>query len=173
MAGVHARPVAAQTSTTSAALKAAFLYNFAKLTEWPAEALRPGQRLELCVADEREVADALEQIIRSRAPEGHELEVQVLESEAQVRSCHVLYVGAHDGKRLAQLTDAARDAPVLVVSCAEHFAEWGGIVQLIEEKERMRFAINVTAAARARLTLSSKLLSLAQIIKEQPRAVRR
>jgi YfiR/HmsC-like len=53
-------PALAQKSSTAAALRAAFLYNFTKFTEWPADVLAPGQRLALCVADAGDVADALE-----------------------------------------------------------------------------------------------------------------
>jgi hypothetical protein len=56
-----------------------------------------------------------------------------------------------------------KDMPVFTVSDADNFAESGGVAQLILEKERMRFAVNVPAATRARLQLSSKLLSLARI----------
>jgi len=42
------------------------------------------------------------------------------------------------------------------------------VAQLILENNRMRFAINLAAAQRARLQLSSKLLSLATIVKDRP-----
>ena len=54
------------------------------------------------------------------------------------------------------------------VSDREKFAESGGVAQLILENNRMRFAINLAAAQRARLQISSKLLSLATIVKDHP-----
>ena len=47
------------------------------------------------------------------------------------------------------------------------FAESGGVAQLIVENDRMRFAINIASAQRVRLNISSKLLSLAKIVKDQ------
>ena len=66
------------------------------------------------------------------------------------------------------MTDALKDAPVFSVSDRDNFAESGGVAQLILENNRMRFVINLAAAQRARLQLSSKLLSLATIVKDQP-----
>src|ERR1700681_373096 len=70
-------PAGAQT-VTAPALKAAFLYNFAKFAAWPADVLAPAQRLSLCVVDDDAVADAIEQVIKGRAVEGHELTVQIV-----------------------------------------------------------------------------------------------
>jgi len=159
--------VAAQ-SVSGAALKAAFLYNFAKFASWPAEILTPGQRLSLCVVGDDAVADALEQTIKGHTVDGHELTVQVVGADGPIRLCHLLYVGGLDPRLATQVTDALKGAPVFSVSDREKFAESGGVAQLILENNRMRFAINLAAAQRARLQLSSKLLSLATIVKDHP-----
>jgi YfiR/HmsC-like len=158
--------VAAQ-SVSGSALKAAFLYNFAKFADWPADILAPGQRLSLCVLGDNAVADALEQTIKAHSTESHELTVQMVGADWPIRSCHLLYVGGLDVKGAMQLIDALKGAPIFTVSDCDRFAELGGVAQLILEKDRMRFAINVAAAQRARLQLSSKLLSLAKIVKDE------
>lgn len=162
----------AQTSATAPTLKAAFVYNFAKFTTWPSDALAPGQRLALCVLGDPAVADALEQTIKGRSADGHELTAQIVKPDGPIRSCHVLYAAGLDAKRSAELLDALRGAAVLTVGDTELFGESGGVAQLILENERMRFAINVAAADRARLRLSSKLLSLATIVKDRTNAQR-
>jgi hypothetical protein len=62
-------------------------------------------------------------------------------------------------------TARAQSAPE-PVSDREHFAQSGGIAGLFVEQGRMRFAINVEAAQRCRLRISSRLLSLAKIVKD-------
>jgi hypothetical protein len=158
--------VAAQ-SVSGTTLKAAFLYNFAKFADWPADVLAPGQRLSLCVLGDNAVADALEQTIKGHSTESHELTVQVVGADWPIRSCHLLYVGGLDMKGAIQLVEALKGASVFTVSDCDRFAELGGVAQLILEKDRMRFAINVAAAQRARLQLSSRLLSLAKIVKDE------
>jgi hypothetical protein len=160
-------PLWAQTAT-AAALTSAFLFNFAKFTEWPSDALAPGQRIALCVVGDNAVADALELTIKGHAIENHELTVQLLQADASdLRSCHLLYMSGFDGKRTRQLLESVKAAPVFTASDADQFAELGGVAQLILENGRMRFAINVAAAQRARLQLSSKLLSIAHLTKDE------
>jgi hypothetical protein len=157
-------------SATAAAVTSAFLYNFAKFTEWPSDALAPGQRLALCVIGDNAVAGALEQTIKGHTIESHELTVELLKPDASVRACHLLYLSGLDEKRSLQLIGSLKTAPVLTASDADRFAELGGVAQLVLENGRMRFSINVTAAQRARLQLSSKLLSLAHIVKDEQHA---
>jgi len=164
---VLAAPLAAQTAAISK-VKAAFLYNFAKFAEWPADSLPPGERLQLCVVGDDAVADALEETIKGRAIEGHELSVRVVGNDAMVRTCHLVYVDGRDSRRSSALIAALKGTPILSVGDGEKFAELGGVAQLVLEQDRMRFAVNVTAVERSRLRLSSKLLSLASIVKERP-----
>ena len=159
----------AQTAT-AATITSAFLYNFAKFTEWPADTLATGQRIALCVIGDNAVADALELTIKGHAIESHELTVEIVKADGPLRSCHLLYVSGLDAKRSLQLIESLKTAPVFTASDADKFAALGGVAQLTLENGRMRFAINVTAAQRARLQLSSKLLSLAQIIKDERHA---
>ena len=155
-------------SATAAAVTSAFLYNFARFTEWPADALATGQRIALCVIGDNAVADALEQTIKGHAIESHELTVEVVAPDGPLRSCHLLYVSGLDEKRSRRLLLSLKTAPVFTASDGNAFAERGGIAQLSLENGRMRFAINVTAAQHARLQISSKLLSLARIVKDEP-----
>jgi uncharacterized protein DUF4154 len=159
-------PVRAQ-GVTAPALKAAFLYNFANFTEWPANVLAPGQRLSLCVMGDSAVADALEQTIKGRGVDNHELTVTVIKDAASaILSCHLLYVGGVDPRRTDQILFALSGTSVFTVGDGDRFAELGGVAQLILENGHMRFGVNVEAARRAHLKISSKLLSLAQIIKD-------
>jgi hypothetical protein len=50
---------------------------------------------------------------------------------------------------------------VLTVADMDHFIESGGMIQFVMQEKRVRFAIDVGASSRARLKVSSKLLSLA------------
>jgi hypothetical protein len=155
-------------SVAASALKAAFLYNFANFAEWPVSALAPKQPLLLCVIGDNAVADALEQTINRRTVDDHELTVEVIKPDGPIRACHLLYVSGLDRKQSVQLLASLKNSPTLTVGDGERFAEMGGVAQLIAENDRMKFAVNTAAARRARLEISSKLLSLAKIVKDEP-----
>ncbi len=164
--------VLAQTATAPA-LKAAFLFNFAKFTEWPAETLGPGAALVLCVAGDPRVSKALEEATSGRALEGHPLTTRVIDIDGPVQSCHMLYVEEPDTRQAQQLVERVKDKPVLTVSDLGNFAEMGGVANLFVEDGKMRFAVNTDSMQRSKLRLSSRLLSLAKIVKDAPHASQR
>lgn len=153
---------------TGPMLKAAFLYNFANFAEWPAAALAPAQPLSLCVIGDNAVAHALEQTIKGRKVDNHELTVAVIKADGQGRSCHLLYISGLGKGQAGRLLQSLKDTSTFTVGDGDQFAAMGGVAQLILENDRMRFPVNVDAAHRARLKISSKLLGLARIVKDQP-----
>jgi hypothetical protein len=145
-------------------LKAAFLYNFAKFAEWPADAA-PADPLVICVLGDPAIADALDETLKGRMIDGRKVAVSRVKRDG-LRACHVLYLAGLDTKAANQMVDELKSAPVLTVSDREQFALDGGIAGLFVEQGRMRFAINVDAVQRCRLRISSRLLSLAKIVKD-------
>jgi hypothetical protein len=164
LAAASAGPFA--QSATAPAIKAAFLYNFAKFTEWPSDALSASAPLSLCVIDDPKLVRALEEATAGRDVEGRNLVVRKIAFDGPVRSCHLLYASGLDAKRSARLIETLKGAPVLAVTDLESFAITGGTLNFFFEDGRMRFAVNLEATQRARLRLSSKLLSLAKIVKD-------
>jgi YfiR/HmsC-like len=167
VASVSAGPAHAQ-SVSEIELKAAFVYNFAKFTEWPAGALPPGGRLVLCVNGDVGLDTALAQATKNQLLEGHPLTVIRLGDGDSTRACHVLYVSASKGRDGAvQFIGALTTAPVLTISDRSGFAKAGGIAELFIDNGRVRFAINAGEALRSHLHISSKLLSLAKIVQRE------
>jgi hypothetical protein len=157
---------AAPAQTASApALKAAYLYHFAKFTEWPADALPADAALVLCVADDPALTKALEDVTAGRDVDGHALVVRKIELDGPIRLCHLLYADV-DARAGARLIDTLKGAPVLAVTDLDQFAAMGGTTNLFVEDGRMRFAVNLDATTRARLRISSRLLSLAKLVKD-------
>jgi hypothetical protein len=155
---------ASAQSAPESTLKAAFLYNFAKFAEWPADA-PPADPLMMCVIGDAGVADALDETVKGRTIDGRKVVVARATLDG-IRGCHVVYLTGFDPKRAQQIVDDLKNAPVLTVSDREQFAQGGGIAGLFVDQGRMRFAINVEAALRCRLRISSRLLSLAKIVKD-------
>jgi YfiR/HmsC-like len=153
---------------TTQALEAAFLYNFTKFTEWPSEALPPAAPLVLCIAGDSVLQKALEEVTKGRLERGHPLVIRRVEVREALNSCHVLYVADLNSKRALQLLEKLNGAPVLSVSNFTSFAQLGGSVHFFSENGRMRFAVNLDATQRTKLRLSSLLLNLAKIVKDDP-----
>jgi YfiR/HmsC-like len=152
-------------AVTQPALKAAFLFKFAKFVEWPADPAGSSP-LTLCVLDDASVEDALVQLVNGGLPAGRVVTLLKGARNRPLRGCHMVYVGDSEPARVAATIEELKGAPVLTVGDGESFAEVGGTIGLFVEDGRMRFAINPSAAHRAGLRLSSQLLKLAKIVKE-------
>ena len=146
-------------------LKAAFLYNFAKFAEWPADA-SPGGPLTLCVLHDSASEDALVRLVRGASINGRAVTVSMGAPKAKIRACHVLYIADVDPDAIVAILEEVKGAPVLTVGDGDTFPQRGGIVGLTVEDGRMRFAINPDAAQRSGVRLSSKLLSLAKLVRD-------
>jgi hypothetical protein len=83
----------------------------------------------------------------------------------QVMPCHVLFISREERRRTPEVLEAVESAGVLTVSEADGFLDQGGAVQLLTDGNRVRFEINLGAARRSGLNVSSKLLSLARAVK--------
>jgi hypothetical protein len=151
-------------TASEVALKAAFLYNFARFAEWPE--LPSGAPIVLCVAGNENVAAALAQTVRGQNVGGRTLEVSRDEDGSVWRLCQLLFIADTEMRRAVTGLNVIRASPVLTVSDGKGFAEAGGMIELYVEDGRMRFAINVDATERAGLHLSSRLLGLAKVIRK-------
>jgi hypothetical protein len=162
---VGSNAFAIDQSASAPALRAAFMYNFAKFTEWPANVIPRDQPMVFCVTDDAPMAEALEQIVKGRAVGGHALAVRRTGLDSGVRACHLLYASGLDAKRTTELLGTVDHLPVLTVGDFERFAQMGGVASFFVEDGKMRFAINIDSAQRAGLRMSSKLLMLARIVR--------
>ncbi len=147
------------------ALKAAFLLNFARFTEWPAGMRAMNAPLVLCSSDDA-VTPALESTVAGQTIERHPVAASQMSLDGPLHTCALVYMGKVDRTKAAEVADRLHGTGVLTVGDEQAFAAAGGMIGLFVEQGRMRFAINVSAAERGRVRLSSKLLSLAHIMKD-------
>jgi len=154
-----------QSAAPDVAVLAAFLYNFARFTEWPK--LPAGATLVACVVGSDEVAKALTGIAQGKAIAGHGLSVQRPTDSATWGDCHMLYVGDGFTSRSGAGLAGIRRLPVLTTSDEKGFSRSGGIAEFYLDGAQMRFVINLDAAERAGLRLSSRLLGLATVIRDR------
>lgn len=150
----------------ASAIRAAMLLNFVKFVEWPAEQ-GPADTRVLCIVDDPAVADALEEMARGRSVDGRAMTVKRLKADAPANGCHLLYSSGLDREKALRLVARLKDAPVFSVSDYDQFAALGGTVHFFVQRGKMRFAINPAAAQRARLKVSSQLLSVGTIVKDE------
>ena len=146
-------------------IKAAFLFHFAQLVDWPPET-RTGaaNSLFLCTVGDDPFQGALESTVAGKVIGDRMLRVRHLKEADDMQACHVLFLGKAQSKRIPMLLADLHNAPVLTVGESPGFLGAGGMICFVLQDNNVRFEINLDAAASARLKIGSRLLILAQSV---------
>ncbi|WP_028864264.1 YfiR family protein [Psychromonas aquimarina] len=149
-------------------LKAAYMYNMAKFTRWPASTWdSPDGVFQFCVYGSGRVADEL-QTLHNKKIAGHSVVVQKPLNEADFRQCHALYIDPSEHRRYRYILSLINRSAVLTISDDTRFLRHGGLINLVEKDQRLRFEVNMRRLSQTELKLSSKLLKIA-ILVDKPR----
>ena len=145
-------------------VKAAFVYNFAKFTEWPtASMVEDDSAFVIGILGTSNISNRLKELVADKDVRGRSIEIVEIRDTAAIRGCHILVVGDGFKKDMGWIRKDARKRHILTIADWDSFSEQGGMVYLYVAENRVRFRICTTEAASAGLTLSAKLLRLAEI----------
>jgi hypothetical protein len=150
-------------------LKAAYIYNFTKFTSWPATSFADEKApLVIGVLGNESFAKTLRDLVNGHAVNGHAVEVRDLLPSQSLQGLHVLYVDVSVEAQLGTAEDLFASPGMLTVGESEQFTARGGVIRFVVDGARLQFEINVSAAQRAGLVLSSQLLMLAKAVRKSP-----
>jgi len=161
MLAVSAAPRVGAQSASSADVKAAFLFNFAKFVEWPAAALPAGQPLVVGVFGNNEIAESLARVAAGKIVGGHTIRIKRVVITDDPTTVQVLFIDNSEHARANEFVRRIGNASVLSVSDVPRFLDSGGVIQLRTQDDRVRFDVDLQRAQDSRLVINSKLLALA------------
>ena len=168
--GFAPTPAVGQESAGEYELKAAMFYNLTRFVEWPPSAYAdPQAPTALCILGRDPFGESLTSLIAGRVENGRPLVIRHLRNDKETAACQVLYISSSEKKNIASIFKSLRGACVLTVGEMAEFAARGGMIQFSLEEKQVRLEINLEAASEADIRISSRLLVLARIVKEQNR----
>ena len=138
-------------------LKAAFVYNFALFTEWPAAV---GSTLHLCVFGPDPFGIELDGL-QGKAVGERSIAVQRKTGVDGLKGCQIVFVSPSATAQLPRVLEALEGQAVLTVADSPGAARQGVALNMAVNQNKVSFEANLKAARAARLNLSSKLLRLA------------
>lgn len=148
-------------------LKAAFVSKFAGFVDWPAQAWKSASDpIVICVLGENPFGSALDQAISGKTVHDHKLAARYAATVRQCATCQIVFISSSERKHFRSVLKEIPHFGVLTVSDADNFTDDGGMIDLPLESDRVRIVINIDAAEQAGLHISSKLLSLARIVRK-------
>jgi hypothetical protein len=158
----------AQTSRVDQ-IKAAFVYNFTKFIEWPSKSFTDvNAAIVIGVLGDSPMAAVLDDLVRDRKVNGRPITVRTIQSAAEAASTHILFVGAAESSRWAQVQAAIETRPVVTVGESPSFARSGGTINFVVQDDKLRFDINMTSAERSGVKISAQLQKLAAAVQRVP-----
>lgn len=169
IAGVLLEAPAQTRALTEYEAKAGFLYHFGAFVDWPATAFTNTDGAFIVgVLGADPFGGVLDEVMGGKAIRKKPVRVQRFARVEDAVSSHILFVSASEAPRLPAILATLDRTNVLTVSELERFAERGGMIALRMVDKKVRFDINVDAAKRAGLKLSSQLLTLARVVHGTP-----
>ena len=160
LAGEAAAQPPGQTAL-EVAVKATDLYKFAAFVDWPPGAFAgPAEPAVLCVAGDDPFGPLLDQAVRGQKIGGRAITVMRLDRVERGAACHILFVAPSRRQAIADALDKVRGQPVLTVTDTAADAA-RGMIDFVLKDNRVRFRIDLRAAERSGVAISSKLLDLA------------
>lgn len=146
-------------------VKAAFLFNLVQFVEWPPQAFpTPKTPIIIGILGNDPFGVILDRTVRGETVENRPIAIHRSRKIENLKDCHLLFISKSEKGRLAQIFSSLAGTHCLTVGETDQFARTGGVVNFRPQGADIRFEINMDAARRGGLTISSKLLRLATVI---------
>jgi len=153
-----------QRNASEDQVKAAYLFNFAKLAEWPRQFTLDGTSPLVIgvIGGDDNFLDVLKAIVAGKIIGTHVVVLRAVNSEKDMRSCRIVFFRASESKHTQAAIEGLGQAGVLLVGEDESFLGKGGMINLVREHGSIRFEVNSDALDRSEIHFSSKILALAK-----------
>lgn len=168
-AGGQARhAIAADPSPMEYQVKAAFLYQFIKFIEWPPQAFRTGHDKVIIGVLGEGPMDRAVAAVQGKKAKGRAVAIARYKTVADLDHCHVLFISSSMDDQLPSILKRLKGWSTLTVGDVEGSTRRGTMINFITVEDTIRFEVNVGAAKRANLRISSELLGLAHAVHGVP-----
>jgi hypothetical protein len=148
-------------------VKAAYLFNFGKFVKWPGSIELKDDSFAICVLGGDPFGGVLDSTVSGERIDGRTVTVRRIAAASEASKCRIVFVSASEQGRIASIMTALAHLPVLTVSDIDGFARHQGMIGFLMDHDRVRFEVNLSAAEKVGLTLSSELLKVATSVKRE------
>ena len=190
LAAVFAPGMPAPASPSPAEARVRCLYNCVEFVEWPAAAFAGADAPVVIGVIGKDPFGADLDRLQQKTVNGRRLQVKRFKGAlefrgeetpgrrqtdlasrqarkvAELKTCHILFISSSEKNFVPLILKPLKGASVLTMSDSDGFAGEGGMIRLLDEGERVQLEINLDAANKAGLKISSKLLSLAKVVRD-------
>lgn len=144
---------------TTAIVKAAYIYNFAKLIDWPSSN-KKGNFI-IGVYGQTNVYQELIKKYSAKRIGTQNIEIKKLSETPDVGDVHVLFIAKDNTKDLKSILNFIEFEPVLVITEDENTLDKGSVINFLIIDNSLKFGLNISEAQNRQLIIGSRLKDLA------------
>jgi hypothetical protein len=150
-------------------LKSAYIFNFAKFIDYPPNAFNSDKDpFIIGVYGNDAFLEVLQTVIRGKTINNRSIIAISISQPDDAVNCKLLFFSKTTKNQTATLLEFLNGKSILTVGDdIEDFCQKGGMINFTPQYSHKRFEINPDAATRANISISSKLLALARIVKDE------
>lgn len=146
-------------------VKAVFLYNFTGFVEWPGASFTDANApLVIGVWGDNPFGNYLNDVIANEKKTTHPLQVKYFTRVEDIKNCHILFINKQKPEQISQAITLLKGTSVLTVGDSPDFVKSGGMIRFLNQDNKVRLQINMSAVKNSELAISSKLLRLAELL---------
>lgn len=146
-------------------VKAEFLERITKFIDWPEGTFsNPNEPFIITLVGENPFGPYLRELAKTRKIKNRRVILRQMEDNNAIEKCHMLFIAKTENKRLDEILSMTGNRPILIMGDGEKLARRGTHISLYKKGQRIRFNINLGAARKSGLVISSKLLRLATVV---------
>ena len=155
-----------EPALTKYQVEAVFLFNFAKYVDWPPAAFtNTTAPITIGVLGTNPFGDSLQHVAEGKTINGRPVIIKHLAADSDLAGCQILFISDSEASRMGEILDKAGALPILTVGEDEQFAQKSGMINFVLKEGKVRLEIDLGAAKKAGLTISSHLLAVADVVK--------
>jgi hypothetical protein len=147
-------------------ITAGYLLHFTSYVRWPNSTAK--KNINICIVGTDPFGGFIDEMLKTRPTnrEGTPISAKRLAIGDKLGDCHLAFVTQEDVSSKFWRSVPSNHA-LLLVSDGPDFTKQGGMVSFYEENKRLRIEINLAESRKSNLDISSELLKIARVIKEQ------
>ena len=142
-------------------VKAVFVLNFCKLSEWPKDAITDKGTFPIAIIG-KVPSPAFERTLKGQLVHGARVTILHINETEEAKGCRLVYIAPSERHQLSRILRELRQMNVLTVSDIEDFCDSGGMIGLLTDQNKINFEVNLAAVRSVRINVSSRLLQLAK-----------
>src|SRR4051812_1164972 len=132
---------AERTESLEAEVKATFLMNFIKFTEWPVER-NPSDSIVLCAWSRNDVGNSLQKAVNGQKNPSRTIELRRVENAVDARACQVLYIAGDDLNATKAFLHDPATREILTIGEDDRTGHLGTLLNFAIEDQRVVFAFH-------------------------------